>query len=112
MNFKEYNGLNRPEAEYIFLLSKMRHYNEGIKKVTLFKQKNSKGKLISLINIYLIDRHEQLHNERLRLYNDDYIWFLNCISADFPNLEFEDISDKAEETYVGDLSTFEEAIKE
>ncbi len=92
--YSELEKLNHPEICYGFLCYKMRLFHEKLDKVTLFRKHNNRGRLISQIVAYTHDSNDTVRTQIFRLYDDDYIWLLNAITEDFPDVPFEDLSDE------------------
>lgn len=96
MNKENFATMTKAEKAYSLLLSKMFYYHEELKKVTLFKQSTSRGPEATVV-CYLHSANENTFTDTFRFYGkdaDEYIWFLNYISKDFPEAEFQDLTDE------------------
>lgn len=96
MTYKEVNQLDRCELVYNVLLCKSVYYRWTIQKLTLHRKHNCKGRLIADFIFYLYDKDDNVHVEKYRVYDDEYIWLCTAITNDFPDLDFLDITDESE----------------
>jgi hypothetical protein len=96
MRYTEVAKMERQEKAYNLLLFKLTTYNEQLDKVTLYRKKNSRGRLVSSIVCYLVDNADNVRIERFKLYDDEYLWFACALQQDFPEVPFDDLTnDKA-----------------
>ena len=94
MDYKELETMDRCDVAYIYAISSMRLYSRKIEKVTLYRKPNNKGRYVSTIGIYFSDSSDNTHTQYFKLYDDEYIWFLNAISNDFPTVPLEDLTEE------------------
>ena len=92
MTYAEMKKMDRAEVTFIFMMSKMIIYREKINRVTLLRQPNGKGRLVSSIVVYLTDKNQNLHQLNFRLYDEQYLWFMCALAEDFPHVKFEDLT--------------------
>ena len=96
MRYEEVQKMEREQIAYHLLMFRMTLYKEKLDKVTLYRKKNAKGRLISNIICYMTDNNGNLHSERYRLFDDEYLWFTCALNQDFPAVEFEDLTADAD----------------
>ena len=94
MDYKELEKMDRYNAAYLYTISRMRLYRRTIEKITLYRKPNSKGRYVSSISIYFSDPAENTHTQYFKLYDDEYIWLLNAIAHDFPEVQIEDLTEE------------------
>lgn len=92
MKLQEVTKQGREELVYNLLLYKLVLFNEKMEKVTLYRKHNNKGRLISQVVCYLTDTAGNVHIEKYKLYDDEYLFLLCAIQQDFPNVDFEDLT--------------------
>ena len=92
MRYTEVKKMEQQEVVYHLLLFKLVMYKEQLEKVTLFRKKNAKGRLISSVTCYLSDCNGNTHMEHYRLYDNEYLWFVCALQQDFPDLDFKDLT--------------------
>ena len=97
MRDKEAEKLEPQEMAYNILLLKMLFYKQQLHSVTLFKKKNTRGRLVSNIVCYLTDNAENTHAEHFRLCDERYLWFICALQQDFPDVPFYDLNDEENE---------------
>lgn len=92
MRKAEVAKMERQELAYTMLICKMTLYKESLEKVALIRKKNTKGRYFSLITCYLTDVSGNIHAEKFRLYDEEYLWFLCAIQEDFEDVEVIDLT--------------------
>ena len=102
MRYEEVQKMEREQIAYHVLMFRMTLYRERLDKVTLYRKKNAKGRLISTIICYMTDNNGNLRTERYRLYDDEYLWFTCALQQDFPELPFEDLTDEQDKRCLSD----------
>lgn len=114
IDYKEIEKMDRCDVAYLYAISSMRLYRRTIEKMTLYRKPNNKGRYIANISIYFSDPANNTHTQYFKLYDDEYIWFLNAIAQDFPEVHLEDLTPenyklvKTEEGVQNDLQASEE----
>ncbi len=94
MRLSEVKKMNRSEVAYMLLLARIVHQNFTVDGATINKFRNAHGNLVTDISFSLSKSSGYSYLERIRLYDDDYIWFLSALALDFPDIE---ITDKSRE---------------
>lgn len=94
IDYKEIEKMDRCDVAYLLTISGMRLYKRTIEKITLYRKPNNKGRYVSSIGIYTSDPGNNTHTLFFRLYDDEYIWFLNAITHDFPEVQLEDFTEE------------------
>ncbi len=93
MRYAEVNQLEREQIAYHCLLFRLALYKESLEKITLFRTKNRKGRLMSTIACYVTDCNNNHRCEKYRLYDEEYLFFLCSAEHDFPDVPFVDLTD-------------------
>lgn len=92
ISYKNIEKEDRCEVAYLYLISKVRLYNEKLEKVTLFRKPNSYGRYVSNITCYISDSGNNIKTLFFRLYDEEYLWFMCAVAEDFPEVAFEDLT--------------------
>ena len=100
IDIKELKKKDRCEIAYLYLISYICLYRLKIEKISLYRKHNAKDRLISNIIVYVSDPSETLRHLYFRLFDADYVFFLNYIAQDFPELPIEDLTDEADKIKV------------
>ena len=90
MRLAEVKKMNRSQIAYTLLLCRIIHQQFTIESATLNRFRNLHGNLVTDISFSLIKKNGYSYLERIRLYDDDYIWFLSALALDFPELQLTD----------------------
>ena len=113
ITYKESENMELSEIAYLYLISNLRLFNQHLEKMTLYRNKNRSGQIVSSITCYLAGKGKNFHTLYFRLYDDDYLWFLNSIAHDFPNVNLIDLSEESHVSETGgvqnDVQTSTEA---
>lgn len=96
MTLNDAKKMDRCEIVYMLILSKLFCYRMSIEKVTLHRKKNAKGRLVSDFVFYLADANDNIHIEKCRVYDEEYLWLSVSLGNDFPDVEFIDITKESE----------------
>ena len=94
MRYVDLENYDRPQVAYLYLISQIKLFKETLDKVTLYSKKNSAGQLYTSITTYLADTKDSLHTVNFKFFDDEYIWFLNSLSLDFPDAPLEDLREQ------------------
>lgn len=100
--YKDIKYLPYPNVCYGHFCYSLRRYKQTIEKVVLYRKHNIHGRLISQITIYTHDKNKTLIPHDFRLYDDDYVWFLNELAEDFPEVPLEDLSNEKDKLVKSD----------
>lgn len=92
MTFAELKQADRVEVSYMYLLCNLSLYKQRLEKITLYRKKNDKGRLVSSVTCYLLDNSNNIHTLYFRLYDEDYLWFCSAVAEDFPKTTLEDLT--------------------
>lgn len=92
IDYAELEKLDRCDVAYLFAITSMRLYRRTIEKITLFRKANNKGRSVTSITVYYSDPANNTHTQFFKLYDDEYMWFLNRFSHDFPEVSLEDLT--------------------
>ncbi len=95
LTYKETEKMELSEIAHMYLISNLRLFNQHLEKMTLYRNKNRSGQIVSSITCYLAGKGKNFHTLYFRLYDDDYLWFLNSVSREFPNVTFIDLSEES-----------------
>lgn len=98
IEYKEVEKMDRCDAAYLFTICSMRLYRRTIEKVTLYGKSNAKGRYVASIGIYFSDPSNNTHTLCFKLYDEEYIWFLNSLAHDFPEVPLEDLTEKKQKS--------------
>ena len=94
MRLAEVKKMERSQIAYTLLLCRILIQNFIIESVSLTHFHNQHGNRVTDISFNLVKKNGYSYLERIRLYDDDYIWFLSALALDFPKLK---VIDKTKE---------------
>lgn len=92
MTNAELKKMERCDVAYLYLLCNLQLYKQKLEKITLYRKRGDKGRYVASVTCYLADYNNNLHTLYFRLYDEQYLWFLCAVQADFPEVEFEDLT--------------------
>lgn len=89
---KHVDSMETAELRYYELLTTMRSHGEKLVRVHLFRERGSKGGIHAYITCYLENKGGKVFEHKISCFDDDYLWILNKINIDFPDVPFEEES--------------------
>ena len=93
MRKDEVFAMSFTEVCYTELLCTMYRFRDELVKITLKRERNTKGILCAVVDCHLQSKKSgNTAVKTFSLYQDDYLWFLNSIQADFPEIVLEDLT--------------------
>jgi len=110
MTFTELKKTDRCEVAYLSMLCNLVRFKQRIDKITLYRKRNEKGRYVANITCYLCDIYNNIHPFYVRLFDEEYLWFLCAVADDFPEVELEDLT--AEKDKVGGVDNDLQASEE
>lgn len=94
MTRQDYELMDKPDLAYHLLLCKLAFFKSELCKITLCRRKTSRGRYIADIVCLVKDRRGMQHMDYFRMHDEEYLWFFGNIQNDFPDVEFEDLTEE------------------
>lgn len=110
MTYVELSRMSRCEVARLYILSQMRIFNQKLVSITLYRHHSEREQLISNITCHLLDRKGNVHPRTFKLYDEEYLWFLNSISLEFPDVSFQDLTEEKDKLIGGEKNDAETSI--
>ena len=92
----DFDKLDRWEIAHLYVTSCMKMYHQTLSRVTITRSRNKKGRALTGVCCYLLDTRNNTHSLFFRLFDDEYIWFLNRLSREYPDVDVMDLSQESE----------------
>ena len=89
MKYAEVMELPRDMIAYNYLISYMALFKDTLEKICIEKRKGHRGGSFFFIACHLKDKNDNNHSTYFGLFDDEYIWFLNHVTHEFPDVELE-----------------------
>ena len=110
MNYSELDKLNRCEVARLYIYSQLKLFRQRLVSISLYRRHNGKGQLVSNITCHLLDVKGNVHPRSFKLYDEEFLWFLNSISLEFPDVSLQDLTEEKDKMIGGDENDAETSI--